>query len=49
MTNDYKEEDKPKREPVKRNCLVCEKPFIADGRFIRLCDLHRKDVYDGGC
>jgi|TARA_R110000822_G_scaffold88349_1_gene204761 hypothetical protein len=23
--------------PVNRECLYCEKPFVADGLFIRLC------------
>ena len=47
--DDYYEDDKKKRENVERQCLECGRTFIADGRYIRLCDLHRKDCYDGSC
>ena len=28
----------PTVEVVDRECLLCERPFVADGRFVRLCN-----------
>lgn len=43
-------EDRPKTkiegvtftEPVDRNCLKCGVAFVAEGRFLRLCPVHRR-------
>jgi len=35
------DEDRP-RERIERQCLSCEKKFIADSRFLRLCWLCRR-------
>ena len=30
-------------EKIKRNCNLCQKPFIADTKFIRFCDLCKQE------
>lgn len=35
----YQKPGRPRLERIKRTCLKCDRPFMADGRFNRICPL----------